>query len=138
MRGQLIALLLGLPALAVLNSCWFGRELGHAVRDIGRLESTADIERYKQVVARQMRAALAQMVLLAAPAALFGVGIVTGILTARDLLFMIIPAVVVIAVAAHYRRVEAAAREIPAASEELLRQRDAIVQTWLKRPLPDW
>ena len=138
MRGQLIALLLGLPTLALLNSFWFGRELERAVREIGRLESTADIERYKRVVARQMVAALVQIALLAAPAIFFGIGIVTGVLAGSDLLYVILPAIVVIAAAARFRPVEAAARQIPAADEEIARQRDAIVHTWLKRPLPDW
>jgi hypothetical protein len=138
MRGQLIAVMVGLPTLAILNSLWFGRELKRTVRAIGRLQSTADLERYKRVVARQMSAALVQLVLLAAPPILFGIGAVTGLLGMKDLIYVVLPAVAVLLVAAGFRRVEAEARQIPAESEELARQRDAVVRTWLKRPLPDW
>jgi len=44
----------------------------------------------------------------------------------------------VLAVAFAYKSVEKNAQSIPAADDELRRQRDAIIHTWLKKPVPDW
>ena len=108
------------------------------VREVPRLASTHDIERLKQVVARQMYAALIQIVLLAAPPILFFVGLVRGVLGIGDVLLIIVPSTVILIVAASYKKVEARVRQLPTADDELARQRNAIVNTWIKKPLPDW
>jgi hypothetical protein len=138
MRQTLLLLILLLPALGILNAVWFGSELARFAREVLRLESSADVERFKEVVARQMYAALVQIVILAAPPILFFVGIVRRELFPADVLAIIVPAGVVIAVAALYKKVEQRVRAIPAADPELERQRDAVIHTWLKKPLPDW
>jgi hypothetical protein len=85
-----------------------------------------------------MYAALAQIVLLAAPPIMFLVGIVRGVLGPGDLIFVIVPSLVVLAVAFAYKSVEKNVQSTPAADDELRRQKDAIIHTWLKKPLPDW
>lgn len=138
MRDLLLLLLLLLPGLAVLNALWFSAELRRFLAEVPRIESTRELERFKEVVARQMRAALVQIGLLGAPIVVFGIGTLRGVLAPRDLLYVILPAALVLAVAAQCRKVEQAARSIPAADELLLRERDRVVDTWLKKPLPDW
>jgi hypothetical protein len=130
--------MLGLPALAVVNALWFGNELKNFVSSTPRLESSHDIERLKTVVAHQMYAALGQFVLLAAPPVVFFVGVFQAVLRPSDILFIIGPSAVILIVAALYRGHEKRAKTIPTADPELERQRDAIVHTWLRKPLPDW
>jgi len=137
-RSLYLLAMLGLPALAVVNAFRFGTELKNFVDSTQRLESSHDIERFKTVVAHQMYAALLQIVLLAAPLVIFGVGVVRGVLNPPDILYIIGPSAVILIVAAMYRGHEKRAKSILTADPELERQRDAIVHTWLRKPLPDW
>lgn len=138
MRSTYLFLVLLFPALALLNAWWFGKELKAFVDSTPVVSSTNDLERMKAVVGRQMRAALVQIVLLLAGPAVFFVGMLRGVLHPTDVMFIILPSAAVIVLATVYKRVEGRARGIPVADEELRRQRDAIVHTWLKKPLPDW
>lgn len=138
MRQTYLLIILILPAVAILNSWFFGSELQRFTRAVRTISSTAEIEQFKAVVARQMYGALVQIVLLAVPPIVFFVGIVRGVLGPGDLVFVIVPSLVVIAVAVVYKRVEKEAQSIPVADDELRRQRDMIIHTWLKKPLPDW
>ena len=138
MRSTFISLLITFPAFGILNAWWFGRELRAFVAATSSIASTADIERMKSVVARQMVAALVQIPLLAASPVLYFVGLMRHALQPGDVVFIIVPSAAVIAFSLASKRIEAAARELPAPDEELRRQRDAIVRTWLTKPLPDW
>jgi hypothetical protein len=130
--------LLMFPALAIINAVWFGTELKRFVDSTPALRSTRDMERFKTAVGHQMYAALAQIVLLAAPMLVFLAGIVTGALDPSDIMFVIAPAVVILLVAAVYRRWEQRAKALVATDPELESQREAIVRTWMRRPFPDW
>lgn len=137
MRSTYLMLMLLLPAIAAVNALYFGAELRRFAMEVPRLESSHHLERFKQVVARQMYAALVQIVLLGLPAVVFVVGIARGALTAGDILFVVIPAAVIILIAQVNRRDEARVRELPA-EPTLTAQRDRIVRTWVRKPLPDW
>lgn len=138
MRSTYTFLLIALPALALLNIWWFGRELRTFVDSTPVISSTMDIERMKAVVSRQMYAALAQIVLLAAAPAVFLVGLIRGALQPPDVLYVIVPSAAVIVLSLGFKRIEAEARRLEAADDELRRQRDRIVRTWMRKPLPDW
>jgi archaellum biogenesis protein FlaJ (TadC family) len=137
MRSTYLMLMVLLPAIAAVNALYFGAELRRFAMEVPRLESSHHLERFKQVVARQMYAALVQIVLLALPAVVFVVGIARGALTTGDILFVVIPAAVIILIAQVNRRDEARVRELPA-EPTLTAQRDRIVRTWVRKPLPDW
>jgi hypothetical protein len=138
MRSTLLLLMLGLPLVAIINAWWFGSELQRFAKKVESFNSTHEIEQFKGVVARQMYAALVQIVLLAVPPILFFVGLAKGELTPGDLIFIIVPSAVVILVAMLYKQTEKRVQSTPAHDDELRRQRDAIIHTWLKKPLPDW
>jgi hypothetical protein len=137
-RSLYLVGILGLPALAVLNALWFGTELKNFLSSTPSLESSRDLERFKAVVAHQMVAALVQIVLLATPPVLFFVGVFRGVVRPSDILYIIGPSAVILVVASVYRGHERRARAIPTTDPELEKQRDAIVRTWLRKPLPDW
>ena len=107
-------------------------------REVPRIESTHHIERLKLVVKEQMYAALAQIGFLAAPAVLFGFGLVNGVLGPGDVLYIILPSAVILVLGLSYKSVETRVKSTPAADDELARQRNAIVETWTKKALPDW
>ena len=138
MRSTYIFLLLLFPALAIVNAWWFARELKAFLDATPAIASTADIERLKAVVKRQMFAALVQIPLLAAGPAIYFLGLLRQVLRPADVVLVIVPSAAVLALSLATRRVEVAARSLDAPDEELRRQRDAIVHTWLKKPLPDW
>ena len=138
MRSILIVLMLLSPALALLNSWWFGRELARFVEATPTIASTADVERMKTVVARQMYAALVQILLLAVSPVVFAVGLLRHVLHPGDVLFIVLPSAAVIVLSLASKRIEAAARSLDTPDDELRHQRDAIVHTWLHKPFPDW
>lgn len=137
-RSLCLVGMLGLPAIAVFNQIYFGAELKNFVATTPRLESTHDLERFKAVVAHQMYAALAQFVFLAAPPMIYFIGLFKGVLSAPDIVYVIVPSVLILVVAAMYRGGEKRAKTIPTDDSELEKQRDAIVRTWLGKPWPDW
>ena len=138
MRTVFLALMLLLPAAGVVNAVICGSSLKAFLRDVSGLASTADVERFKRVVAGQMYAALVQIGILAVPPILYAVGLATGVLVPGDIVYILIPSAVIILVAQAFKKLESRVKAIPAADEELVSQRDAIVRTWMKKPLPDW
>ncbi len=137
-RTIYLLLMVALPAIGVLNAFWFGNELKSFIASTPKLASSRDMEEFKTVVAHQMYAALAQIVLLATPPILYFAGLFQGVLRPSDIVFILVPSMVILAVAAIYRGGEARAKTMPATDPELERQRDAIVQTWMRKPWPDW
>ncbi|HSL18986.1 MAG TPA: hypothetical protein VLB51_13855 [Methylomirabilota bacterium] len=137
-RIILLAAILTCFAAALLNALWFGLELRRFSKRTRILASTADLEEFKRVVANQMRAALAQIGLLALPAVLFAAGLVLEEFDAGDILFIIVPSALVVVLAMVFRTWEVEVRSIRVVGPELAAERDAIVTTWRRKPLPDW
>ncbi len=138
MRTTLLALLLLLPAAGVVNAAWCGKALSDLLRDVPQLATRADLGRFKRAVAQQMYAALAQIGLLGLPTVLFFVGLFSGALAVGDLLYLLLPSGVNLVIGLAFRKLEARVKAIPTATDELRRQRDAVVATWVSKPLPDW
>jgi hypothetical protein len=137
-RNLFIALMLLCPAVAVVNSLVFGSKLKRFARRIRMFSSQDDIVRFQRVVAQQMYAALTQIVLLSVPAVLYVLGVVRRFLGVADLVFVIVPSLVVLAFGIAMKKVEQQVRRIPTRDEDLARQRDAVVTTWMRKPFPDW
>ncbi len=137
-RIVFITLMLLCPAVAVVNSLIFGSKLKRFAHRIRMFSDHDDIVHFQRVVAQQMYAALAQVVLLAVPAVLFVLGVFRGFLGVGDLVFVIVPSLVVLALGIAMKKVEHRVRRIPARDDDLARQRDAVVSTWMRKPFPDW
>jgi hypothetical protein len=138
MKGNYVMMILALYGLGVANAVVFGSELRRFASEVTTISSTAHMERFKQVVARQMYAALAQIGFLGAPVVVFFAGVVRKVMGPGDVLLIIIPSAIILLLAQAYKKVETAVRELPVADEQLRRQRDHIVDTWMKKPFPDW
>ncbi len=139
MRSILLAAMTVLPLLAILNLARSTTSLRAFQRQVPALRSTHDVERFKELAAQQMYAALLQIGLLGLPVVILLVGVAGKILLPADaLLFLLVPSLVILVVASRLRGLERAVKSTPAADDELARQRDAVVTTWMKKAVPDW
>lgn len=138
MRAFFIVIVLLLPAAAIANSLIHGMMLMKYTKQTPYLRTGRDILQFKGVVARQMYAAMIQMVLLILPLVLFLVGLLAGALTPSDIPLVIVPAGLIVVLSYFFKKAEIAARNIPTLNPEIEKQRDEIAMTWKKRALPDW
>ncbi len=138
MRAQVIALLLALPALALLNAAWGWHQLRRFATEVPEISSSHQLQRFQELAARQMYLALVQIPLLLGPCVAFVWGLKAGHLNLGDVLWVIAPGVVVIAVAQAMKPLEKRVQGTPTSDSELAEARDAVVATWIHKPLPDW
>jgi hypothetical protein len=130
--------MLVLPALGAVNSIYHARVLRNYVRRTQIIQDVQGLAEFQKIVARQMLAALVQLVLVVVPLVLYFVGILTQVFRFKDIAFVIIPGVILMALGYVFKKVETKACRIPAANEDLDEQRLAVISTWRKKPLPDW
>jgi len=133
----IIAILLCMGTAAV-NSIWFGLELRRFVNQTRMLSNENDMNNYKTVVAHQMYAALVLILLLVPPPVIYFLGLRADELSGADILFVIVPAALIILLAVYFKRYESLAKTMPVGTQELLEERDAVVHTWQRKPLPNW
>lgn len=124
--------------LALLNAIFQGKNLKDFLDRTPLLASSKDLEGFKDVVSRQMWAALAQAgLLLVAPGCYFW-GLVTDSLKPGDFVWILLPSVIVILVARSFRGIELRAWSLPSADQEIASERDRIVSIWKTKPFPNW
>lgn len=127
-----------LPALGAVNAIYHGRLLRHYVRQTKRIRDMDGLAKFQKIVARQMYAALVQLALMVVPMAIYFIGIPTEILRLADIVYVMIPGGILIALGYHFKKVEAEVCRIPALGKDLDDQRLAVIKIWKTRPLPDW
>jgi len=137
-RTGYIALILLLPAVAVLNALIHGSQLKAFLERTPAFATYQDIVEFEKVVARQMYAALVQIALLVAPGIVLVVGIVRGVLSIEDILYVVLPSFVILALGLAFKQVENKVRSIPVSDPILEERRDHIVKVWNAKPFPDW
>ena len=137
-RTGYIALILLLPAVAVLNALIHGTQLKAFLERTPAFATYQDIVEFEKVVARQMYAALVQIALLVAPGIVLVVGIVRGVLSIEDILYVVLPSFVILALGLAFKQVENKVRSIPVSDPILEERRDHIVKVWNAKPFPDW
>ena len=137
-RSILIAAILFFAFAGVANAIWFGLELKRFLDRNPVLGTRLQMMRFKKAVAHQMYAALLQIVLLSIPPVIFVAGLMLEILWGSDFLFIVFPSAIILIVAAISRRWETQAKNMRTGTPEMAEERDAIVQTWRRKPWPDW
>ncbi len=137
-RNGYIALMLLLPAVAVLNALIHGSQLKAFLGRTPAFATYQDIVEFEKVVARQMYAALVQIALLVAPGVVLMVGIVRGVLSVEDILYVVLPSFVILALGLAFKKIENQVRSIPVSDPILEERRDHIVRVWNTKPFPDW
>ena len=137
-RTLLISVMLILPALGAVNAVYHGRMIQRYVRQTDKISDLAGLARFQELVSRQMYAALFQLGLILASFVVYLAGIPTEILRFADIVYVMIPGLILVVLGFHFKKVEAEACRIPAVGEDLEKQRLAVIKTWRTRPLPDW
>jgi hypothetical protein len=127
-----------LPTAGVVNAVIHGRLLGQFVRETPAFRTYQDIVNFEVMVARQMYAALMQILLLVLPGLLFAVGLLRKILGPADFVYILAPSVVIFVLGKIFKNLEARAQSIPAEDPVLEERRQHIIETWIKKPFPDW
>ncbi len=138
LQNELVLVMMALIGLGLLLSVVFGWQLKRFCDRTPEIRTGADLEAFKRVVAGQMYAALAQIVILLAPWAVFGYGFFTGKLAIGDALYLTLPYIAVGIGGLLMKRVEERAKHLPVSDPQLEEARDRVVHTWVKRALPDW
>ncbi len=134
----IVTLLAGLPSLSLLSGIVLMTELKRFMAGTPGIETEQDLEHFKKIVKHQMYAALLQIVLLGAPVFLFSYGIQKGILEFGDILFVIVPNSIVIALGLSLKKLEKKGQSISASTPELRSEVDSVVYFWKKKALPGW
>jgi len=137
-HGTFITLLIAFPGAALLSAFVFMSMLKRFMDETPSIDTNRDLDKFKEVVRKQMYAALLQIVLMGLPILIFLYGAVTGLMRFGDILYVIIPNTVVIIVGKALRKIEKKAQSLPVSSPELEKARNDIVYCWEKKPLPDW
>lgn len=137
-RTGYIALMLLLPAVAVVNALVHGSQLKAFLDRTPAFATYQDIVEFEKIAARQMYAALLQIALLALPGVVFVVGLIRGVLAAEDILYVVLPSFVILALGLAFKKVENKVRSIPVDDPILEERRDHIVMVWNTKPFPDW
>ena len=101
-----------------------------------RIDSTADLERFKELARGQMHLALVTLVVLLT-------GLAVGLFLIREHGLKALAAVIVangfvFAMGMFHKKVETRARGLPVASEELQREYQRVSESWSKKALPDF
>jgi hypothetical protein len=137
-RTVLLLAIVLLPAGGVVNAVIHGRLLAEFVRATPAIRTYQDIVDFERVVARQMYAALMQILLLAIPGVLFAFGLFRKILGPGDFLYILAPSGVILVLGIAFKGLEKRAQAIPCEDPVLEERRQHIITTWIKKPFPDW
>ena len=137
-RTHIIVIMLACPAIGLILAAYFGMRLRQFVRSTPELRSDSDLDAFKRLVKGQMYAALAQIVILSVPILIFAVGFWKKIVFTKDIVYLFVPSLMILAVGMLLKSVERNAQQVPAANEQLTQERDKIVDIWLHQPFPNW
>ena len=138
MRTLLLTLMLVFPGIGLLVSIYFGFDLKRFVATTPEIDSQSDLERFKQIVKKQMYGALGQFVILIIPTLLFLYGFFSRTLFFRDVAYLIVPSLVILAAGLYFKTLERRAQTLPIANPQLQPERDRVVEVWKHKPFPDW
>lgn len=137
-RTHVIVIMLACPTVGLILAAYFGMQLRQFVRSTPELRSNSDLDAFKRLVKGQMYAALAQIVILSIPILIFAVGFWKKIVFTKDIVYLFVPSLIILAVGMLLKSVERNAQQVPAVNEELKQERDRIVDIWLHQPFPNW
>jgi hypothetical protein len=137
-RGFYVGLMLLLPAIAAVNALIHGSQLRDFLNRTPAFDTYQNIVDFEKIVARQMYAALVQIALLVAPGVVFVVGLVRGVLSVNDVLYVLLPSIAILALGSAFKKLENKVRSIPVNDPVLAERRDHIVKVWNAKPFPDW
>ena len=132
---MLIPIYLALYALAIVGSLWVANDVSKFLAAHPRLDSSADLDAFKELARRNMYLALVQIAVL-------GAGILIGLIYltregCTGLLVLLLANGALLAVGLRGRKLEKQVQAIPTA-DELVAEYKQVCQSWMKKALPDF
>lgn len=127
-----------LLALGAGNQIVMGMELVRFGRDTAAIRSSADLDEFKALARRQMKAALLQIVLLGMPVAIIVLAQISGLFGIRHIGMVIGASGINLVLGLLFKRAENRVQTLPVDDAGMQRERDRIVASWRTRPLPDF
>jgi hypothetical protein len=138
MRTVLLTLMITFPVIGLLVSLYFGVTLQRFITTTPEIRSRDELERFKQVVKTQMYAALAQGAILIIPTLLLFYGFLSRTLVMLDIVYLLIPSLILLGVAIYFKPIERQVQTLPVADPQLQQERDCVVDVWKHKPFPNW
>ena len=132
---MLIPIYLAIYALAIVTSLWIANDVSKFLTAHPRIDTTADLDAFKELARRNMYFALAQIVVL-------GAGILIGVIYlvregCTGLLVLLLANGALLAVGLRGRKLEKQVQAIPTA-DELAAEYKRVCHSWMKKALPDF
>jgi hypothetical protein len=139
-RPVLITLMLVLPAIDLIILAIGAMTLKSFKNSHKKIATQTDLGEFKKLVKLHKYLALASIPILYAPGLLFLLGLVIlGQLTVfPDILFSLVPSLVIIGAAKLMGGLQNDVETLPVENDALKQERDRIVGVWHSRALPDW
>ncbi len=137
LHDLLLGLMIGMPCVGILNCLWFGNELRSYLATSPSISTWQDMERFKRIVSGQMYGALAQIGFLVIPYPAYGIGLYLKVLQPVDVFYIFVPSAVLLVAGIIFKRIEERTKHLPVTSE-FAAEYDHVINTWMKKPLPDW
>lgn len=139
MRTLLVSLMLALPAICIGLLIFFMAELKRWADSVRVIRTVEQLDEFKALARRQMYAALVALVCIIGPYVLYWIGYFKDVLRWTDFwLFAVLPSLAVAAVGKLCKPIEQRVQQMPVEDETLRRERDRVVQVWMKEPFPNW
>jgi len=138
MRSFFLFLLLAPPLCGMALLLHGGSRLQEFLQSTPRIASRKDLDRFKELARSQMRSALLQAVLLPIPIIAYTTGILRRILPPSDFIWILLCSIPLILTALRIRRDEQQVWTLPAADQELEKEKEHVVHSWRFRMLPDF
>ncbi|MBI2930582.1 MAG: hypothetical protein HYY16_02935 [Planctomycetes bacterium] len=137
-RTVLISTMIAVPLLCLGMLAAGTLMLRSFVQRVPEIITRAQMDEFKKIVARCMRMALVVRSIGWIPPVVLVLGFVIGELVWLDLLYCVVPLLLVVGVAKLCGGIEERARALPVREEALRAERNHVVDVWVNQPRPDW
>lgn len=138
-RNVFITLMLVLPAIDLVILAVGALTLKGFKSRHPKISTQAHLADFKSMVKLHKYLALASIPILWAPSALFLLGLFMDQLEIFwDLLYSIVPSLVIIGAAKLLNGLQSSVEELPVENDTLKQERDRVVGVWHNQALPDW
>ncbi len=138
MRNELIAAVLGLQVIIFIVLVIFWNQMKNFLSLMPAIKNQKDMNRFKSIVKRQMYAALIFPAFSVIMILIFLYGVKSGALAAGDLVYIIIPSVLLLLFSKFIKQTEMKLRNIKTDDPNLKKERDRVVSVWIGKAFPDW
>jgi len=138
MHALFLAGLIAPFAISLAIIIRLGREMKDFVADMPALQTVEHLNCFKRLVARNMYGALAQIVLFLIPWVVYVFGLNYRALLQGEVAIIFALSIATFIANLRMKKDEEAVRHLPVEDPDLRAERDRVVETWMRKVLPDW